>query len=411
MAVTAPTPGDSPSQFNAADDGIIPDKSAGLGIELENTNFHLTSKLCTDFAKKNFLKAKTLGGRTGTNWELTVDTTISGNALTPECELKGDHLVGCVFANDSVLRYSGRNQAQIKRRNSYESSRRGERRYGEYHKTICTESLNLTAFVQIKWKPKIGDAMTIESDTYKDWRISKAPADITGSLWGIQATAPMPLAGINDLFELAAKNQASKSVLHSGLTSRTNRMVWVNKDFFKLKPQGNSDVSNDALGFLSMLMTYTKGVHTINDHIKRDESPKMMTSIMPRTYFTTMFDLVKADLKFTSTTTGLYDLIKVLSCYKVYFDDTVDIMYAIHLAMVQEQLRYTLIGSTNKSCDIVLTQRTASKMELKRQSRSRRSSITRSSSSRPQDLWLKRVSRSKTGLMAFRPAKGPTPTC
>lgn len=229
-----------------------------------------------------------------------------------------------------MLRYPGRDQAQIKRRNSYESSRCGERRYGEYHKTNCAESLKLTALVQIKWKPKVGDAMTIESDTYKDWKISKAPADITKSTWAIQATAPMPLAGINDLFELAAKRQASKSVLHSSLTRKTKQMVWVNKDFFKLKPQGSSDVSNNALGFLSMLMTYIKGVDTINSLIKSDQSPKMVTSIMPRTYFTTMFDLVKADLKFTSTTTGLYDLIKVLSCYEVYFDDTVHIMYAIH---------------------------------------------------------------------------------
>lgn len=94
LAVTAPTPGDSPSPFNAADDGIIADKSAGLGIELETSELLLTSKLCTDVAKKNLLKAKTLGGRTGTNWELTVDTTISGNTLTAECELKGDYLVG-----------------------------------------------------------------------------------------------------------------------------------------------------------------------------------------------------------------------------------------------------------------------------------------------------------------------------
>lgn len=95
LAVTAPTPGDSPSPFNAADDGIIADKFAGLGIELETSDLLLTSKLCTDVAKKNLLKAKTLGGRTGTNWELTVDTTISGNTLTAECELKGDYLAGC----------------------------------------------------------------------------------------------------------------------------------------------------------------------------------------------------------------------------------------------------------------------------------------------------------------------------
>ncbi|KAJ4409176.1 hypothetical protein N0V82_009528 [Gnomoniopsis sp. IMI 355080] len=136
----------------------------------------------------------------------------------------------------------------------------------------------------------------------------------------------MPLAGINDLFELAAKKQASKSVLLSSATTKTSPMVWVNEEFFKLKPQGNSGVSKNALGFLSVLMTYVKGVDHINSIVKSDNSPKMLTSIMPRTYFTTMFDLVKSDLKFTSTTTGLYYLIRVLSCYEVYWDDAVDII-------------------------------------------------------------------------------------
>lgn len=137
----------------------------------------------------------------------------------------------------------------------------------------------------------------------------------------------MPLAGINDLFELAAKGQTSKSVLLSSSSTKNKPLVWVTEDFFKLKPQGNSGLNKNALGFLSMLMTYVKGVDKINSLMKSDQSPKMLTSIMPRTYFTTMFDLVKSDLKFTSTTTGLYDLVKILSCYEVYWDDAVDVMY------------------------------------------------------------------------------------
>lgn len=139
----------------------------------------------------------------------------------------------------------------------------------------------------------------------------------------------MPLAGINDLFELAAKGQASKSALLPMMPTKVKPMIWVTEDFFKLKPQGNSGVNKNALGFLSVLMTYVKGVDQMNTYMKNDQSPKMLTSIMPRTYFTTMFDMIKSDLKFTSTTTGLYDLVKVLSCYKVYWDDAVDIMYVL----------------------------------------------------------------------------------
>lgn len=194
-------------------------------------------------------------------------------------------------------------------------------------------SLQLTIIVQLKWKPKVGDSMTIATDTFKDWKISSVPEDISISEWSIQATAPMPLAGINDLFELGVKRQTSKSVLLPSLPSKTKSVIWVTEDFFKLKPQGNSDVNKNALGFLSVLMTYVKGVDLININIKNGESPKMLTSIMPRTYFTTMFELVKSDLKFTSTTTGLYNLVKVLSCYKVYWDDAVDVMYVVHLVL------------------------------------------------------------------------------
>lgn len=89
LANAAPTTsGDIPSPFNAAYDGITADKSPGLGIELECIDIQLISALCENDAKCNPLKAKTLGGRTGTNWELTVDTTTQGTRLTAECKYK-----------------------------------------------------------------------------------------------------------------------------------------------------------------------------------------------------------------------------------------------------------------------------------------------------------------------------------
>lgn len=89
LANAAPTTsGDSPSPFNAAYDGITADKSPGLGIELECIDIQLVSATCENDAKCDPLKAKTLGGRTGNNWELTVDTTTSGKRLTAECKYK-----------------------------------------------------------------------------------------------------------------------------------------------------------------------------------------------------------------------------------------------------------------------------------------------------------------------------------
>ena len=89
-------------------------------------------------------------------------------------------------------------------------------------------------------------------------------------------------------------------------------MVWVTKDFFQSNPNTISadSVKDDVLGFFSLILSYAKSA-TVEDE---DASPKELTSIMPRTEFTTIFAQVKSTVPLNPNT--LYELVKVLACYE-----------------------------------------------------------------------------------------------
>lgn len=92
-------------------------------------------------------------------------------------------------------------------------------------------------------------------------------------------------------------------------------MVWVRSEFFQAKPNGitSSSVKDDGLGFFSLVLSYAKAAEL---NLSGD-SPKKLTSIMPRTDFGTMFKQVKSQVQSGLTgTTSLYDIVNVLACYK-----------------------------------------------------------------------------------------------
>lgn len=90
--------------------------------------------------------------------------------------------------------------------------------------------------------------------------------------------------------------------------------------FFQSNPNGISSdsVKADVLGFFSLVVSYAKAA--LNQEIPRylDESPKTAISIMPRTEFVTLYAQVKATLPGTGT---LYNLVKILACYRNDEDD------------------------------------------------------------------------------------------
>lgn len=122
--------------------------------------------------------------------------------------------------------------------------------------------------------------------------------------WAPQITVPMPLKAINEI--ASPGDSDTRSVLSSSKTHEN--MVKVTKKFFQSSPNGVSpdDVGDDTLGFFSLVMSYAKAAHQ-----SLDESVKVLTSTMPRTDFTTMFNLISSDI-----TGDLYDIVKILACYK-----------------------------------------------------------------------------------------------
>lgn len=132
-----------------------------------------------------------------------------------------------------------------------------------------------------------------------------------------QVTAPMPLEGLYSLMLEQAKdlNTDERNILDGAETKRTGNvrstnLVLATKSYFQSKPQGieQTKVTNDMLGFASMVLSYAKGAKY---QLQPDESPKLMTTFMPRTEFNTMFKQVKS--KFSG---DLFKLFEVLACYK-----------------------------------------------------------------------------------------------
>ncbi|KAL2011193.1 hypothetical protein VTN00DRAFT_3911 [Thermoascus crustaceus] len=74
----------------------------------------------------------------------------------------------------------------------------------------------------------------------------------------------------------------------------------------------NPCVKDDALGFFLLVLSYAKSA----EQVQPDTSPKMRTSIMPRTNFAKMFELIKPGIPHGLNDKFLYDIVKILACYR-----------------------------------------------------------------------------------------------
>jgi quinol-cytochrome oxidoreductase complex cytochrome b subunit len=74
-----------------------------------------------------------------------------------------------------------------------------------------------------------------------------------------------------------------------------------------------------VLGFFSLVISYAKAAAPNQQPpVYENKSPKFKTSIMPRTEFVTLYAQVKATLPGTGS---LYDLVKILECYRNIEDE------------------------------------------------------------------------------------------
>jgi len=161
---------------------------------------------------------------------------------------------------------------------------------------------------QTSWDPSRGNSVSIADSKVNDWEIvlPEGIGEVSNFRWGPQVTAPMPLESISYLFS-QAKSGKSSSLLPS-LANRNGR-TFVRKEFFQTKPNNMSpaNVTDDVLGFLSLIVSYAK----VAAPQVEDESSKLLTPIMPRTDFTTIYNQVKPAIR-----GPLYNLVKILACYK-----------------------------------------------------------------------------------------------
>ena len=125
--------------------------------------------------------------------------------------------------------------------------------------------------------------------------------------WTPQVTAAMPLEAIHWLMDQGKQN--GMRIYDPGVN-----MVKVIPEFFKTSPgrvtQNQVQNRPDVLGFFSIVLSFAKAAKLVEEN----ESPKVVSKIMPRTDFTTIFET--QGISEVIPKEHLYDIVKALACFK-----------------------------------------------------------------------------------------------
>ncbi|KAK4690725.1 hypothetical protein P7C71_g6131, partial [Lecanoromycetidae sp. Uapishka_2] len=150
------------------------------------------------------------------------------------------------------------------------------------------------------------NTVTVTDCNIDDWKIDRPenPGDVDQIAWEPQATAPMPLEGIQELISTVVGDQLPISPLLI-----ENDMVLVTKDFFQKVDVKPENLTDDVLGFFSLMMSYIKADWTFGD----SGSIKKLVPIMPRTDFTSIYI---SQMKKTIPSSEFYDVCKELACFR-----------------------------------------------------------------------------------------------
>jgi hypothetical protein len=279
-----PSPSDNIDILKVSD-SLTTNQTAGFGVEFETAAIEFTSESC-DKRDTDACKKKIINGRQGKNWELTADTTL---------DIAGHLVAEYILKGETIKLGTGAAQAAVQE----------------------------VADDIVKWRPSKGNVVKIQ-DSSCNWIVSRpiAGSKVEEIFWGMQVTAPMPLEAISYLFEAAVtENKPPASELLPGIRAAWNK-VYVTPGFFQQPINGITkevaQTRKDVMGFFSLVLSYAKASHDVQE----GKSPKTLTSIMPRTDFTTIYNLIKDVVQ---GPTSLYDMVKLLSCYKVVVYDVDDI--------------------------------------------------------------------------------------
>lgn len=131
--------------------------------------------------------------------------------------------------------------------------------------------------------------MTVEGIS-SDWEVRSITGKASNMAWSKQATGTMPLEAIHYLIKSAVTKEHNLL-----LGSKTDNFVYVTKEVFQANPLGinEADVKEDVMGFFSLVLTYAKSAHKI----QQVGAIKALSSIMPRTNLLMMYKLVQSGLK------------------------------------------------------------------------------------------------------------------
>ena len=185
------------------------------------------------------------------------------------------------------------------------------------------------------WKPYAdmpSNSWEIDGNRCHPWKVTAPSVFNPDSLnWLVQATAPLPFEAISDLFAAAIVKPVTSPLLPA-INAQKNK-VSVTSKFFQSSPNGisSSSVKQDVLGFFSLVVSYTKAATSNSPPEYKETSPKGRVSIMSRTEFVTLYRQVNGALPGSDT---LYNLIKVLACYKNDGDDVESVLQH-HLTAVE----------------------------------------------------------------------------
>jgi hypothetical protein len=160
------------------------------------------------------------------------------------------------------------------------------------------------------------NSFEINQNECNNWKIidPENSGDAAKCKFSTQATAPMPLEAIQDLFGKATRIETSALIPGK----KPQGTVYVTKDFFQASPSPGGlvpdSLRDDVLGFFSMIVSYAKA-SKIESELPNG-SVKDVTSIMPRSDFSSIYKLLKDSGAMPSIQGSLWDLINTISCYK-----------------------------------------------------------------------------------------------
>ncbi|KAI1320050.1 hypothetical protein F5Y16DRAFT_417644 [Xylariaceae sp. FL0255] len=247
--------------------GVAP----GMGVEFETQGFTLNSRgvPLDEIYDMKFSQVYNSDGsaRAGPNFKLTVDSSLnSANTLSPEYIILGQTAkisTGAVSAAAAAV---------------YED-------FLDWKPNVMTPPMKVGEEYDYKWTAS--GSTTFPLDDY---------------VWDMQVTVPMPLEAVCDVF-------ADANTLNNGLGSPTNYLLPIADDFFQFVA-GLTNPDKDVMAFFSLILTYVKNARKVN------KSPKLNSSIMPRTDFLTIFKLVQPKLASVLTDSdSLYQIVKQLACW------------------------------------------------------------------------------------------------